>query len=966
MEFENDNIQSNNPFVDKLLKNLKILVYNAIIKDEYTADKMETSESLSNAETYMACVEDRVSLVMFGQIPDQFLREVGFTESMISSYKNLNYDVDYIPKDNVARGTTYRSRLVSKLRPWFLATYEEKNEYYRKITGLPPLGDWGIPVRDYEQYLPEGFSYNGEFLHEIGADACKELEKHGVLDIVRRDYPNYQYLNYLTAGITPYEARKAMDFNVLWIPDTCDDIITEEFENRYQERRKFLLKAVYNSAMEIESEYYHSTMQIYLLVTTLVDILADTQSHMAKKDILDRRCIEFIFSIYGIPYYKELPYKYQEHICLNIHNLVKYKACTENFNLLTNVFEMDDVVFYKYYLIKERVRNVKGELVWYGDKIKTSIFNDNYIKTSYKTIDLSNIEEDIIIPYPIEDYFKYTNYVICAIDDKLSEDFLPLEQHVLIPYDSIKDHSTLRCIFIYSEVDDITREDKEFEITTSNPYLELEEPFEYCLTNSWPLLVHTKDNTLLRENQYDIIDSTFNTVPLNALQNRIFGDVFTFSFFYIDKYPYVKYYWKEDYDKTTNLVFSKIPAEDIYSTKYIFDASRWKDYDMIIAKDMWWIGKHYRNGSYQIIKNSILNDECNYMRTKYYSIGRVIDFFANTVALSFFFSSLFDDVFLEEDIRFIIPSISFNHSFKISHLFLYMYVLTQIFYGEEDLVMEVLEEDKKIKVTGFNYKGSLPEIRQYIIRHHFDPEAFKIWDLIIPTEQITDMKEFMSIQNNNEQIYHYIRHAMIESQDYREYTIWRYIYEYFMTWEFNQDYFRMSNGDIASTYSSFLQDQDIVLYNSIQHIKNIFDDEEKIDTLAGIIDDICYILEEYLDKNLAKFVFSHFVGRSSAHLLKYLSIMVEFFKSFKIVFNERGEVLNVGSGGSHAINEDTVMIPYDYCDCKNISRQIEYYNIEEVIYTHNINRSKDFFNIREDCVIIHRNYTDGEEIINVD
>ena len=91
-----------------------------------------------------------------------------------------------------------------------------------------------------------------------------------------------------------------MDFNVLWIPDTCDDIITEEFENRYQERRKFLLKAVYNSAMEIESEYYHSTMQIYLLVTTLVDILADTQSHMAKKDILDRRCIEFIFSIYGI------------------------------------------------------------------------------------------------------------------------------------------------------------------------------------------------------------------------------------------------------------------------------------------------------------------------------------------------------------------------------------------------------------------------------------------------------------------------------------------------------------------------------------------------------------------------------------------------------------------------------------------------------------------------------------------
>ena len=362
-EFAKDNQQTDNPFVDKLLKNLKILAYNCIIKDENAADKAETPESLKNAELYEACIENRVSLALFDYIPDQFLRRAGLNDQLINLYHVYHENVDIIPKDDDE--SHYRHRLVSMLRPWFISNYEEKNEYYRMITGKPPLNDWGIP----------------------GVDVFRDLDNYGVLDIIKNDYPNAKYLNYVTAGITSYEARRNLDFMILYTPSDADYNITEEFLKVYQERREYLIRNVYSSIMEIQSEHYHAAMQIYLLIMTMVDMLANVQSHIVKKDILDRRCIEYIFSMYGVPYFKTIPYKFQKRICMNLHNLIKYKSCTEGLEQIAKMFDLDDVEFFKYYLIKERLTNPYGELL-YSDQ--------NYMKTKYNDIiELETVEDDL-------------------------------------------------------------------------------------------------------------------------------------------------------------------------------------------------------------------------------------------------------------------------------------------------------------------------------------------------------------------------------------------------------------------------------------------------------------------------------------------------------------------------------------------------------------------------------------------
>lgn len=56
-EFSEDKLSTQNPFIDLLLYNLKILAYNCVIKEQNKADKYETKDSLYNASLYISCIE---------------------------------------------------------------------------------------------------------------------------------------------------------------------------------------------------------------------------------------------------------------------------------------------------------------------------------------------------------------------------------------------------------------------------------------------------------------------------------------------------------------------------------------------------------------------------------------------------------------------------------------------------------------------------------------------------------------------------------------------------------------------------------------------------------------------------------------------------------------------------------------------------------------------------------------------
>lgn len=1487
--YVDDTYQSNNPFVDKLVKNLKILTYNTVIKDEQAANEAETEESVNEAEIYFACMEGNASLAMFDAIPEQFMRQVGLDEDTITIYKNFDNLLRIIPTDDEEKGIHYRKDLLDLMVPWYINNFEEKNEYYRRITGKPPLGEWGIPVRDYAMYLPESFTYQGEFVHEIGIKAIRELDAYGVIDIMKSDYEgraDIRYLDYITHGIKLYDARKAYDFMILTTLDEVDPLIKETWERKYEDRRDFLIKTVYTSAMELENPHYHAFMQIYLLIAVMVDMIAEVQSNIVKRDILDRRCIEYIFSMYGIPYYRDIPYKYQERLVYNLYNLIKYKSCSKELLEIAKIFGLDDVSFFKYYIFKERKKDEYGNFLWKAEEVITSAYNsiigtqsveeltssESHSKgfpTEYKwytkemdadtvlrllsypeepeatLISSSTInseleddyseeynEEDPIfgedyvdryIPFPFHYYFQKGNIVVVSLDGRLlienedyrtfgydiirfrksviesgtklrydfyydrdsknnifngdtyhainmytyttsdhpknvvdlsadpnvpdeffeSDDdlmvvvgsiFLPkclytreenkviidpqvqianrdvtlillhsdymrtaftkevievesdysntfvipepfeyyvkngngffvnigsifidplryevinkedksllkftdgtrirkgrhitfnfiyslntLARDIDIIYDiftikptqnyqlefpfkfpvsnyvgsdykvylkvfntwlppetytctnnsiiildsgiAIRKTDTIKVVLVYHDADrtdpdnacicmeytddtaienhqklfqftapvknyvtkhnavildinhiplmpnDYTIEwddDEQFAIVTLSddgprdpkigdvlnvtfiyngdveyrtniaiqqspdtgvgeeqliplkypffPYMEtghdfmvfyggtvldksryeivdnfslrltdiqeddpkhgtitilyiytnwytengnnyklihetrsldvsdhkreytVEFPFEDYVNNNWPYFIEYGDRQIFPDENIDLIDTTFSSYPPELLEEGHFGDTLIFHYIYLMRYPYV---WKEnieDYEYTTNLRFCKIPVHDHYSAHYLLDKTRWKDYDIQVHNDGWWAGLNYKEDHYNTIKKEIYKSGFNYSRTKYYGVAKNIDVTEYSAQVAYFYAALFDDVFLETDLNIDIPTLSQTHTFNVAHLILFMTCLTYTYNDMEDVVLEVPEEE--MKSSGFNFKADMQALRRYIIKRHFDPDYFKIWSFIIPDDQITELSEFVSILKNNLDIYYYVRNMMVNSQDFREYKIWEYIYDYLMTWDFNLEYYRLSDGTIPRTYTDFLQEKDDVLYAKLMQIRSITDKETRIDAITAVIDDICYILEEYINGELESSIFSGFAGYSTDAILKYMVKIIEFFKSYKIIFNERGEQINIGGSGNRTMNEDGAIYFYDQASVKEVNKVRDYIEIEEVTHTNCISRVVEFGEensqgnrwMKEDCQIITHHADGKEEIINV-
>lgn len=1393
LKYTDEKIMSDNPFMDIIVTQIKTLSFSCVVKDEYAALDAETVESLKESETYMSCCEGHIELGIFKQIPHSFLVQVGVPDNLILKYEQSG-DQIYIPDK-------YHDDLVHLMIPWYIEHYEEKNEYYRMITGLPPVGDPGIPVRDYDYLIPEYITYTGNFFHEIGYQVCRSLDKLGVLDVVRSEYPEYKYLNYLTQGIDLYDARKKMDMQILYHTDQMNADLTKEFEQRYAESRKYVLNTQYSLAFEIESPFYHSFMMVYTMLITLIDMIVNIQRHIVTKDILDRRCIQYIFSMYGIPYYRTIPYKYQERMCKNIHNIVKNKSCDKGFIELTKLFGFEDLQIFKWFIIKNRKMNAWGEYLY--DTTDQMVCNKNdfiYQETVVEKMsdnfprhrvpeDMNIMKEyyggmggpptgsrkyvDKYIPFPFEYFLQKGNVMIVRLDDyvcqedidyvvydyniirflngiaygkimitydfyydintaatqdfpvdtsnridtyvaqaeatdndhvfdlrdtKLNDFFIsgtlqfevilngtwlppnkyfvdyeertitidssvqldhwsddlhfvcikparfdslydkkevevqtdgqvvfdipePFERYVsgdnnffltinnnyvdpsryttstnpaqltfttdpgllignklgfhffysnmavntgitvcekvvkvvatepyqyefhvefpvnhyvesgykvyiklldwwlpakffsligndtivfldrsiakptpgremelhffYMPYDAteqvnlqtstsyqitphdfkknfditfpfadfldqgnelivdsegillrrdidytltmtddihgvitipnrdyrpMKDHRVNYTFFFNNNAqykmkvanknvgaltaydqeitipfpfypylesghdfilqigkrvipqEDITMVDKfhcrvyglgsadlnqdintiffyntwyinhtasQFivewrrqDVTDSS--IEMDTPAELYVENRWPYFVTYGERLYLEEDKYDVVNHTFFTNPIDDLLNNTYGNYIDFVYIYSMKDGYMMKSTAELHSSNTDMYFSKAPIDDLHQVQYIKDKSNWKSYDVVTSADGWWDGYLYKNDAHEVIKHDIYQKKFNYERTKYYGVSNTIELGEYSAQMSYFYSMLYDDVFLEENVDLLIPILSDSHRFKLGHLFVYMTVLTYIFNGYEDFIMDT--PTKIMYVQGFNFHTDLADIREILRKHHQHPSDFPLWDYIKPDTDIPDIAHFVNVFKENFKVRSTILRLMIESNDYREYNIWRKVYNALLIWKYNQKYFALSDGTTATTYTEFLKDKDGLLYESIQNIKSYTDLESMQDMIINITDSIVYIMEKYLDSKEFKYLYSQLPGYDANKAAKYLHMMIDFFKSYKIVLLPRTETMDLGDANDpdnyfrgidqiHTINESTIqadyMIPYE-------------------------------------------------------
>lgn len=737
-----ENIKTDNiPLLDELIYNLKKLVLSSVIKDESKALKYETLESMKDANRYIACVEGNARFEIFE-----------YSRKLIEKSSIPDYLIDECVRDKYKIPMEKRNEVLKMVVEETLNSYEETNHYYRTLYGVPELGKEGIKITD--SYLPEEVSGIdvSKYLHEMDVQTIDLLYSVGVLDKIISENPEEKYLNYMgSRSIHPYTARKATNFSLLYTTNTAATIVTNKFKEKYETNRVYTLKTVYNEAFKLGSEYYDNFIQVFIIIQTMVDMIAEIPDMIIKREIFDIRMIELLFKSHGVDFFPEIPFKYQLAMVKNINKLIKYKSTTVNIVDICSLFGFNNVEVFKYYLLKERKMDKEG----------------NYI-------------------------FEY-------------------------------------------------KEDE--------------------------------DGNLV-----------------------------------------------EDNSKNYDLKFLKVPIDDI-PDNYLNNGSSYLDYDEIISGDKYWNG----DLPHDYVKSSILEKEFNYIQSKYLSVDSIYSLTELSFQLIYFHNMIFDNHIVEEMLTMKIPSINSLRNFRFVDIFCFLYALMYEYNNIEDDIMDT--QSKIMQIKGFNFKADMEYLGNYVKEKGYTLEELGVADFQIPNSQILSYNQLMYIFTKNKQIHDHLVKQISIADNKKIYDIYYKLYDSLMLSELTKDFFTKSDGTMATSYTDFIKDRDKILYTKLLDIRAVESVDQKRFEINELINDIVYIIEQYMESDDYKFIFSYMPSISAEAIKQYVYKVINFFKSYKVDFQSINTIYKFDDKLDNKIKMiDNVLFKYIYTKVTTIEALSKLHN----------------------------------------
>lgn len=331
----------------------------------------------------------------------------------------------------------------------------------------------------------------------------------------------------------------------------------------------------------------------------------------------------------------------------------------------------------------------------------------------------------------------------------------------------------------------------------------------------------------------------------------------------------------EDVDKTTDLRFVKVPIDEV-ADDYITDRSKYLDYDEIVEGDKYWNG----DLEHKFVKTSIMHKQFNYLQSKYLSVDTLYSLTELSFQLSYFHNMLFDDVKLEDKLLIKVPAISGLGTFRFTDIFSYLYALMYEYNGIADKIMDT--SSKVMSVKGFNFRVNFEALSNYIREKGFTMEELGVADFQIPKSDILTYNQLMNIFTKNKNIHDHIIKQLRTADNKKIYDIYKKLYDSLLIMEHNLEFFKMSNGKIAKSYTEFLLDRDPILYNSIIEIRKLDSREVIQEKISNIIDATIYEIEQYIELDDFKFIFNNLPAVSAESVKKYVYKVINFFKSYKV------------------------------------------------------------------------------------
>ena len=322
------------------------------LKDNKAAAKAETEYSKAQSALWMCAIIKEDNYVTYQMLwTKAMFQEIrsNITENDYNYYCRNPYKVPYY----------FQDQLLEMGRAVFLAEYEETNEYYRKLLGLPPLDT-----------NPEDYIYLSEELQEE-YNVADDIPVHELSNHIQNLYmatdeyaqvveenPDKTYLLYLgDKKVDLYTARKARDFEIIRYPIGRTDInpvLLKDFARLYKECREYVMMVLYNTKMSETYVNYREFMGTLIMQYTLMRVCATSLEGVNNGRYMDDTILHIILSMYGIPDDLLMNNSVRRDLVSQIKKLIQKKGTREVYYDIIDILGYQDIQISKLMLMKNQ------------------------------------------------------------------------------------------------------------------------------------------------------------------------------------------------------------------------------------------------------------------------------------------------------------------------------------------------------------------------------------------------------------------------------------------------------------------------------------------------------------------------------------------------------------------------------------------------------------------------------------
>lgn len=380
-----------------LKQNIQQLVNGITIKYSKKALAADTTESARAFDEYLSAYYKTDNFYTHLTYPYSVLSNcpsiIGYCESralknsttVATELTTLARNPSLIPTNltpSDSKFKTIQDEVLYKYRNYVLSTYEETNPYYRTLVGLPQVGnnnetlfvDTSILAEnaiDYSKYT--NYTISGRVvLHKLTDDDLYILETSGYIDDLKQKYPNLKYLNYL--GFHKVDlviARQARNFSILKIDkEGIPETVYSTFARIYEQCREYFMTVIYNRNMASMYDQYDDFMGLCIMVMTIQRFISNTFKFGVQRDLFDWEFIQNIYKAYNVPFIETLSIDHHIVLLKNLNNLLRHKSTDHVLFEICSLLGLSYVDIYKYYLVKDQLRDDEGKPIF--------IFKDKY------------------------------------------------------------------------------------------------------------------------------------------------------------------------------------------------------------------------------------------------------------------------------------------------------------------------------------------------------------------------------------------------------------------------------------------------------------------------------------------------------------------------------------------------------------------------------------------------------------